>query len=485
MIDNYIASIIEPTISLDEQSLTDFSYGSAGFRKSTYKSFESRSVDYPYLSINKYTFSREEILKCEIDCTNHIPRIYLKLILTASGEFLSRSFPKDGDLVSFYIRGRDDLFKPIRNDYLITSVTSNSSNSSVEGRGMIINIEGELNIPGLYDENIYSIDGTSFDTMKFIAQRLGLGFATNETDTDDKMIWINPNVTSLEFMKDIVSAAWKDEYSFFTFFIDVYYNLNFINVNKLISYNADVLLALGENTISSGFYGDDKVSKGLAEKCFVNHPNQNQTNFFIKHYKPINNSSKIAKNHGYATNSIFYDHNEKRYWQLQAKSIITEGSGNERIILRGRAGDDSYNNQQKFRYDGIQYNNPSGNLHNHFYYARAHNLMNNIEMDKLNVEIELNKFNLNIYRYENIPVVLFITNDIKRIQQSNLNADPGIPFQNNEDAVPIALDRFYTGYYLIKGMKIKYCPSGDENITDSGINETLILTRREWPAPII
>ena len=479
----YISSLFEPTIKLEEQSLEDFSYGTAGYAPGENRSFESRGVTYPYVSLNSYTFGPKEIIRCEIDCTEFIPKLYLKVMLLSSGEFLSKSFPKDGDIVSIYIRGRDDLFKPIRNDYVITSVsTSTQPNTSSDGRGSYVTVAGELNIPGIYDEVIFMERGTSYNVMKDLAKSLGLGFATNEDNTDDEMNWINPNDSTLEFMKHITGAAWKDENSFFTFFIDMYYHLNFINVNDLISYDADTLLALAENTLTGAQFGDDEIKKALVEKCFTNHPNQRQNNFFMKRFKPINESSQISKTYGYAFNPIFYEHSGKEVWQLQAKSLITSGAEKEKIILRGKADDDSYNTLQKYNYVGIQHNGPDHNVHENFYFARAHNLMNNLEMDKLNVEVELNKFNLNIYRYENVPTIFFITNDVKRIKEQNMDVDPD-PTKDTDEAVPIAVDKFYTGHYLIKGMTVEYAPSGDESELDAGINETLVLTRREWPSP--
>jgi len=482
-----IASLFEPTIELDEQVMTDYSYGSAGIDPSAYPANEFRGVDFPHINVNDYTFGAEEIMKFNIDCTGIVPKVFIKVVLATSGEFLSKSMPMDGDIVSVYVRGKDDLFKPIRNDYLITSVsTMATQDTSAEGAGSIISIEGDLNIPGLYDETIFSEQGTSFEVMKKLAEQMGLGFATNEDNTDDEMNWICANDTKLEFMKHVTGAAWKDETSFFTFFIDMYYHLNFVNVNDLITYDASTLLALAENTMSGGQYGEEETGKGLMEKCFTNHSNQRSSNFYVNNFKPINNSSQISKNYGYALNTIFYDHIGKEEWQLQAKSLVTEGAESQKVLLRGRANDDSYNNQQKYNYVGIQYNHSeleNSNVHENFYFARAHNMMNNLEMDKVNLEVKINKFNLNIYRYENVPAIFFVTSDIKRMKELSDDEEQVDPTSDDPETVPIAVDRVYTGHYLVKGLTIVFSPTGQESPQDSGITETLVLSRREWPSP--
>ena len=62
---------------------------------------------------------------------------------------------------------------------------------------------------------------------------------------------------------------------------------------------------------------------------------------------------------------------------------------------------------------------PEHNVHEHFLFARVHNMMNNVEMSKLNLEVDLNKFNLNLYRYENVPAVFTVTGDETRIRRLN------------------------------------------------------------------
>ena len=472
----HIKSKFEPRIKLDEIKFYDTDYGTGTLPEAGIKALEQRGVEFPHITINECSFNQSEVQKMIIDCTNHIPRISLKLLLTTSSKFLTESFPKDGDLISVFIRGKDDLFKPIRNDYLITSVISNASAlTESDGRGLSISMEGELNIPGLYNQVLFAKKGNSYQIMEHIAKELELGFATNIDATDDEMTWICSYETYLEFMKHVSGAAWKDKLSFFTFFIDVYYHLNFINVNSLINYNAEMLIALAETSIISSAETPIKTPMGLAEKCFSNGPMYKASNFYIRNYKPINNSSNISKNYGYALNILFYDFENKSNWQLQATNITTSGAEKDKLLLRGRPGEDFYNEQQNYNYVGMLHN-----VHENFYLARAHNLMNNLEMDKLNVQIDTNRVNLNVYRYENMPCVFFITSDYDRINKAYENAD----MQVQELETPaMAIDKFYTGHYLVKGMTISYTQANANKVSDSTLVETFILSRREWPSP--
>jgi hypothetical protein len=46
------------------------------------------------------------------------------------------------------------------------------------------------------------------------------------------MTWINPNLSYKAFIKQVTDHSYKNESSFFDCFIDRYYVLNFINVEK-------------------------------------------------------------------------------------------------------------------------------------------------------------------------------------------------------------------------------------------------------------
>jgi hypothetical protein len=477
---NYIKTKFKTSVPLIEIKLSDFSYGTtAGTSEQQLKDIEMRGVEYPHVQINEYVFGIKEIKRCVIDSSGFLPVISLKVELISSGLFLSTSFPKDGDLLSVFIRGRDDLFIPIRNDYLITRVDSYTSDrTSQEGKNIIIDIEAELYVPHLYDEITYAFEGTSYNAIIDIAKKLKLGFASNEDDTDDSMKWICPMTNYKEFANEITSHSWKDKNSFFVVFIDVYYNLNFVNVNKLISYDADILTALGEDTNSGAGARFEKTQKMEIEKCFTNHPRNIRDNFFIKKFKPINKSSNLSNTFGYAFNSVLYDHIDKKKWQLQSKSIITDNVDQSKIILRGRSGDNSYQELQKYNFVGVQ---NTKNVHKMYLYAVTHNLMNNVEMEKINVEIDLNKFNFNIYRYENVPAIFFVINDTRRIQ--TLTSGESENDMSKEGQAGIAVDRFYTGYYLIKGIRITYAPSATQKTGNSAFSESLILSRREWPSP--
>ena len=124
-----------------------------------------------------------------------------------------------------------------------------------------------MRIPTLFQHISKSyINKTSFETLREIAKDLGLGFASNERNTNDKMNWICPSKTYYKFMQDICNSSWLGEEDFFDWWIDQYYVLNFVNLRKqLLEKSKDetkILAAIGtENGISGGLDGNIKPTE--------------------------------------------------------------------------------------------------------------------------------------------------------------------------------------------------------------------------------
>ena len=95
---------------------------------------------------------------------------------------------------------------------------------------------GRMFIPGLFTENVeYEEEVTSWDALLNIAERLKLGYASNVEETADVMTWTNPNDTTESWIQDIVANSYLNDETFFTSYIDPYYYLTMVDVNRLFS----------------------------------------------------------------------------------------------------------------------------------------------------------------------------------------------------------------------------------------------------------
>lgn len=493
-----IWNVFESTIVLDELSVPQENQGEG----SNQKVEDLVSTEFPLIKINDYFVSKGEIDSFTIDSADKIPKITLSLSFP-NELFLSKNMPKDGDIISVAIRSKTELLKPIRNDYVITGVVSNKRNTNSPGV-ISMTFFGELFIPGW---NSYLGDssekGTSMEILKRSAELLGLGFNTNETETDDKQIWLMCN-SPAGFIDEVNNRAWKDEKSFFDWWVDIYYNLNFVNVQKQLLASEETIdeAALIGNVPIEYWWGSGEDNTVGTAKVFSNYIGFRTSSFFIRNWRPINNSSQITFTYGTSLTCTFFEHNNilyedpeaQKYWELETPPDYDVNKIDSHILLRGRATwDPSINDNEPARANynyielykrapwlGIQYtiSNPdddntqwTGNHHRNYMRARIHNVINMVELDKLNVEVEVQGINLNIIRGDKLPIVL--------IKKDRMEA---LLIQEDFDS-PEVIDFFYSGWYYVKGFNLSWTSGGDGDILNS-FSQSFILTRREWPAPV-
>lgn len=491
-----IWNVFGTTIVLDELSVQQ----TKGEESKTQKIEDLASVEFPLIKINDYYLSKDEIDHLMIDSTGRIPEITLSVSFYDE-LFVSKNMPMDGDIISIAIQSKSEVLKPIRNDYVITGVRSTKKKTEVSAVSMTF--FGKLFIPG-WDAYMgsESIKGTSMEALKKVATDIGLGFNTNEENTDDLQIWYSIDTIG-EIVEEISERAWKDESSFFDWWIDVYYNLNFVNIQKQLLADEQTIddAALIGNVPSSFWWGTKSDETVGAPKAFSNFMSYRTSSFYITNWRPINNASRITFEYGTSSFCSFFEHHNtlfedpatKKYWELEIPPDYDEEKLETHIILRGRANWDAstakdetaranYNYSDIYKrvaWVGTQYtiSNPgeentkwTGNHHRNYMRARVHNLINKVELEKLNVEIEVQGVNLNVIKGDKVPIVILKNDRLEAIKVDD-------NFQQSE-----MLDRFYSGWFYVKGFKLMWA-NQIENILNN-FSQSFLLTRREWPTPV-
>jgi len=494
-----IITTIDSTIQLDEVSLPSD-------KSDKKQKLEDRiGVEHPLIRINDYILGTPEILNFEIDCTGFLPRIMLQAAFFTQ-TFISREMPKDGDIISVVLRNKSDTIKIVRVDFVITSALPLANSTNIKAP-IEMTFFGELFIPGLKSQkNDFSTLGTSMDALIDFCNYTGLGFATNEDDTQDKQIWLKANIAGDIYVNNVTNRAWRDGESFYQCWIDLYYNLNFVNINKqLMSTENEVDIAVLIHNIDLDYtkgIQSDQEQTIVTPKVFSNFIAYRTSSFYINTWKPINQASTITFQIGTKMNCEMFEHNKnlyedstsQKYWAISIEPTYDKNKLNKTILLRGRAeykADPKNTDLQRANYIyrelyekmpwlGVQYtiSNPDddnlqwdGNHHKNYQRARVQNLINNKELDKLNLEIEINGTNFNIMRGDKMPVAL-----IRKDAAENAQINPANPTLT-------ALDLFYSGWFLVKGFTLKWNLAYSESIM-SNFSQTFVLTRREWPTPI-
>jgi hypothetical protein len=468
-LDRKIQKITVPTIAVDQLQQIDTDDQNNPLYSSNRKNQQAGFL-YPMVQINKYLFSENEVTMFNLDLTGVIPRVSISIV-TADGTFISKSYPKDGDPVSVFIRSRVDTFNPIRCDFEIENVNSVPSKDN-EGEIHMFNIEGSLRVPRLYAEECRSFsEKTSYETLIELANELGLGFASNELETSDEMTWICPYDTYKKFMLDVAKASYKNDDSFFKVWIDHYYVLNFVNVNSQFSDEFELEAALDVlNQQKDSFEGHD-IEPFDTRILLSNHPNLRGEGNYLGGYTLINNCGEIVQKNGYRRFVQFYDREltsepKDKYQSYFIEPLNTEGT-DSKILLRGRTKEpEIFAQQNKSKFVGIQ----TSNMHENYMHALINNHQNEQEINKMSLQVKLNRCNFNLYRGQRVPVLIL---NIGGNVRQKMTQDPDVEQKDNS----LSMDKFLSGYYYISGMRIYWDDS------DMQFSQELTLSRREWPIP--
>ena len=501
-----IVSIIDPKLKVDriEQSDTESkdardSGGDVVPEGTSTKNSSRLGAYMPLIVINTTRFDSDNILNMVLDTTNKIPQ--LSVSFSDPNGKLALDAPTDGDVISLYLRAPDeDNQKPIRIDFDITDISGSPE-------GSIYSISGIMKIPGLLAEKCKDFPkASSFDHLQKVCEDLQIGFASNETATDDQMHRLCAFDTYHHFVEKTVDYSYKDDDSFFTWYIDPYYYLCLVNVNKQFS-TEDKTEDINISQVSppSGMNNEDKTKDSIKGSLILTNRNDRVgTNIYINNWALDNKSASVWIKQGYKKHSQYFDigdDNETEYVSTFVDPLTTKGVENDLILPKGRKGDESYKDQMKYKWLGKQSNE---NVHDNYIFSRLLNNQNLQELNKTKLEIDLAGMNFYIYKYMRIPVEIYegANKGPERIEKlkdrdTSIGDDAGYdaPPNNDEeleggrpggikptketiggDPRDQVKNEQLSGYYVVNSINYVYQQPGP-------IKMKLSLIRREWPIP--
>jgi hypothetical protein len=464
----------------------------------------------PMIAINTLIMQEDEIDDFEIDLGGRIPR--LMLTYTDTSRKFNVSGPVDGDIVSVYLRPPDSQNqKPIRIDFIIVRVIGDPEDQSYF-------INGVMRIPKFYSETYKSFpSNTSFEHLGDMCEEIGLGFASNETSTDDAMTRLIPSDTYQTFIEHTVSSAYKDDDSFFDWYIDPYYYLCFVNVNKQFSLeDKSEEINISDSVPMSGMQGKADLEDPDSQKGSLVLTNLNTMggkNIFIKDYSLENSSGRIWMDNGYKryVQWLNIEESDIEYQEAFVDPLTTPGAEDKFILLKGRRSDGPptfpvplYKEESKYKWMGKQAGSSfGGNVHDNYCYAQILNFQNLEELKKTRLIVDIDGMNHYLYKYQRIPVLIYETSVNKNasamqardeaLGENQPAQEPGTgtgmfsgaaakdaPSDSRSEGTGNVQDQvkneFLSGYYVIADIKYKYREG-------EGINQRLTLIRREWPIP--
>src|SRR5574343_523557 len=448
----------------------------------------------PLVKLNGYTFSESELNYIEIETSGFLPTCSLVIEISGSSKtpFFPKYFPKDNDIVSIFMRSENDKLKPFRNDYLIKEVSTTKAVNVTEG--VTIFIEGVLFVKNLFSDTCLSVpDATSIEALVGISDTLDLGFVTNETieTMNDKMTWISPQTTFYEFIKHVTNSAYKDEFSFFDCWIDIYYNLNFINLHKIYDsketdYIDDISTEYKLNTYTDDIPGITKGGNSIKVKVptfLTNDDTHKEVEGFFHTFSLENKSSKLNIVNGKGRNVMFYDKNLRSNVNLFVEQSLTDGLEYDKKWTKLE--NDNYKDSYKVKWGGIQYSRPNLNVHNYYKIAPIQNYQNINGVSKLMLCLKMVNSNWSIYKGMKVPVMIKYRAGSPE-QTNKIKANTSFLEDEKGNKVPTLLDEFFSGSYVIDSIIYKFTKEVERDSPGQGTTEfgqyhqEVKLTRREW-----
>lgn len=448
-----ISEILKPTIELYDIEIKHYSNDLNNNQQELYNNINFPKINdigkNPVVMYNGILIQPALIESLYLKSNEFLPTLQM-YFRDDTGEMISNAFALDNTIISVLIDSRTkdnsmaSKLRPIRIDFKITEF------NHVEDENLFY-IQGIMNIDGLYIQDIKAYDKTSFECLKELCSIIKIGMFSNIENTNDKMKWLNMSIENYTFIKDVTKRAYKTDNSFFTSFVDFYYNLNFIDVEQCLTEeltHKTITTTFGEGiNESDSQYIDDLYI--IPKKYIDSRANNTYSSFEV-----MNQSTKISLNNGYRNIVHYYDRTGN--WDNKGgtflRFVVETNTDNKGIILKSLPKDNNgffKSNSKKTYMQPLDVDN----THKNFNFAYILNEYNNAEIEKILIKVTLNAPNFNFYKFQRI-LVYVMTITLGKEQY---------------------LNQRLTGYWIIKEINFLYTNT-------EGIVQELILNKRELSA---
>lgn len=361
--------------------------------------------------------------------------------LDETGSLIDDFFPTDYDIIlSIFVKSTSEETLPIRMDF--RTIDYNPLQLDKESSEKKFRVRGILDIEPLHYTFYESFSKqTSFEVLKEIALNMGLGFATNIQKTNDSMTWINPADTYLKFIQEITERAYISDDSFVWSFIDFYYNLNFVDIEKELNESPKELQSL-----SSLFKNSEEEQH--VELYLSTSDNIGSTNKYISKYNLNNKSFNVNLSEGYQYSNRWFSKTKNTIYQTYTKENETQDDNLIQLITNKDISYYNYNGSFLGKLD-------EDNVHKNYHTALTINEFNISKLHKVTMVVTLQLVNFEIRRFQKIMVDFY---------------DTKITIEKNKDDTGVK--EKISGYWFVTGINYNFNRSG-------GATQEITMVRRD------
>lgn len=453
-----ITRLVKPSIELKNITIN---YDKS-IEDSNAEDYVSKIGLYPFVMFNGLIIDYKQFVDFKILNDDFTPKLEL-VFRDYSNLMIDSLFPLDDSIISVYIKSPSEHLQPIRMDFKIMQF--NPVKNGISSEDVVYSLVGYLDVTALYFSLFSSHKGTSFEVIKEICKSIGLGFASNVTGTNDAQVWINPANNKKDFIKTIVSSAYRGDESFMVSYIDFYYNLNYIDVEAQFSDSTKGLMGISNDT----FIVRDGSNEELCTLLLTNHPDAYSKNNYIARYNILNESTNVNLDIGYFGALRYYKKIEREL-NIYTVNALSNNANNDTIILKSNS-DPSPQNLNNFGGNHTYYGTiDSDNLHVNYHYATIQNTMNLRFLQKVRMKVILRQPNFNLYRFQMIEVKLYKMQEVD--SKNRYIGDETVESLAGKNLYEDKLNKRLSGDWMITGINIRFSPS-------SGWEQEVNLAKRE------
>ena len=370
---------------------------------------------------------------------------YIELTFKDPTGFIgNRLHPDDNTTLTFYKKSQSDIVMPVHMDFAVSDfrIVKNKVNTEEKIYHMVALLKIENDIT----ENV-AYKGTSFNVLQQISKNMQLGFASNLNDTDDEMTWINPGLYCTKFLSEITNNSYSTDDSFLISYIDLYYNINYIDIEKQLNGDTFVHKSIGHTKIVNG-------KESVTNLLITNHPNMRGSNMFIDKYIIDNDSRRVNLNIGYNSNIYHYNKTEDSAFMNKLDTITNPTNDPFKMSMKSL---NPESNIKKYYMGKLD----EDNVHTNFLYAKKQN-ENNIDfLQKIRMNIILTNSNMSIYRFQHIELIIY---ELGVISNESLVGD-------EEKTDSYRINEKLSGDWLITGINYLYL--------NGAVSQEITLVKRE------
>jgi predicted chitinase len=356
--------------------------------------------NFPFVYYGSYQIEVQSIFYFSIYYVNSFPHISMTFYDTLN-LMKDKGMPLDDTKIKVFINPRSSQLKEILLQFKITSFSVNDSKYTIDG---VI----DADLLHVIQYKSYK-QMTSHKVLQQVARDIGLGFNTNIDDTNDKMTWINPGDYVSDFIEDVVNSSYKDDNSFLSTFVDFYYNLNFVDLNKELVRDISNDLTVSDVALFKAANNDTTEQGSVVRLILTNDEAFRESNLYFTNYEIINNSTGVSLQSGYKNIMKYYDVVNKDFLVFDLESITAQD--NKSIILKGEPQNDNFYklNTNVYYLGKLDTDNSFVNYN----FTKIQNEKNLFELQKISIDITMGNPNLSLYKYQKVSV--FVSNQSNMI----------------------------------------------------------------------